>query len=1487
MRGSIPKSRTLIPFMLILLMVAPTLTPFAQTVRTEKAILDTDSIQHDGQLQDGQLGGLALDDLLKLDDYPEVSESHKDSFSTIWGEPNVRALARSESRGEIYIGTNTGLIIYNPTTSNTQHLTVADGLPGPLVQDIEVDEANGRLFLGSTTHNNGRISPGGGISIYDLNTGTFLNRNSIWGISNNNVRAIEYDESKQRLYLATANGLSIYDIQDDRFVNKYRKSGLPSRDLRDLEFDASSNKLYIATWDYSSSGQRKGGGLSVFDTNTWSFTNYNMSYGLVSRNLLTLLLSSDTLYIGCYRYKVGNSNVGGGLNLLHIPTMTFSNYTYTNGLRSNEVKDLALDTASQKLYIATNRYGNPARGGSLNILELSTGHFENRTTTNGLLTTYVQKLMYVPNYGIICGCDRGYCVYDPTMDSFDIPQIGDGLPAREVRYVLEYGERHTLFIGTRNGLFIQDTRTGELMKRDTTSGLPNNDARALALDKNSDKLYVATWGGGIGIYDIQGDTFDVFSTSQGLRTNYILCLNFNDDKLYIGEWERGLGIYDTVQDTLFQIGLGDGMPSHRIRNIEVEPDGTKVYIATSRYWNGSAWTGGGLCIYDTVFTGCTVIDQDVGLMSNQVFGLALDNERDLLYIGTGRYWDGQSTWMGGITYMSTLNNHLTTPDPRPFSDISVQSIELALGGDLVLLGCNRALGIMKDGRFHYRDLSDGLSYSNVYNIDVNETTGVLHIATYGSYSKWDFDLPVEFVSQIPDSLMYEDDLVSGNDLIDLTQYFCDPKDGNLTFNLIENNPHVNALLDVNGTHLDFIPKQDYNGIGYFRVQARDAGLDGILGTWDDTVLDSNEFTVTVEPVNDPPEFTSLEGASPVNWNQSIRIVEGKTKELRFTVDDRDGDLLNIEWSLLATLHKGQPILNEGAFSQLDELSDVPFEFKTSLQDFQPGTSVCNFSLASDGDMQSFNLTLKASDGNGGTSQLVLDIEVQQANDKPSIISIGDEPVGELLQPLIFSVLQGNELSLDVEAYDPDTDQGGDTLWFGCNLSDVMHPDFINRSSGEISYRPTKDDIGINAVQVFVGDSCDPIPDHFVNISIIVKPLFELPRVLGVEFDDIIYSKESLQPLTFYETVTGYFEVIIDDPNGRYGNSTPMTLGVDYPDALISRKDDNRFGINLTPVQGEIGTLLISVTLSDPDSNWDYDTLNLTLSVQNLNDAPNGIAILSPRNNDVFRSDSHLTLTGSATDDDTQYGDQLIYRWFSNVSGMLGKGKGIGNLTLPTGLHELTLEVSDLVGETLRTSINITIAKAASHDEENITGDSQKDEKKGGDESSAYWYAGAALLVLAVLNLLILMLLFIRKKRVDEEIKMAPEEPETRPTEPIVLRPSSIPVPTPTFEQPSLPLPTSGIEKQEQLEPGEPKLLLPEKGHIEESDQEDSTTGFPYGTEITDPAPEVDPPAQTPDPIPQPLPSSIGPPPGETTSPQPDTHPTPKEVLDDELDPTSI
>ena len=152
--------------------------------------------------------------------------------------------------------------------------------------------------------------------------------------------------------------------------------------------------------------------------------------------------------------------------------------------------------------------------------------------------------------------------------------------------------------------------------------------------------------------------------------------------------------------------------------------------------------------------------------------------------------------------------------------------------------------------------------------------------------------------------------------------------------------------------------------------------------------------------------------------------------------------------------------------------------------------------------------------------------------------------------------------------------------------------------------------------------------------------------------------------------------IFTDSDGKflsYSISGNNDLNVTIDDSVAHvRSIDNWFGwevINITATDGEYEV-----------------SLHVNVTVIPINDQPYGAEILG---NDTYFVGEEQTVYLVVSDPDLPSTDYLTAVWTSNITGFIGKGQQL-NLSLPVGIHEITVMITDLNGLSTNATMVINI-----------------------------------------------------------------------------------------------------------------------------------------------------------------------------------------------------
>ncbi len=199
-----------------------------------------------------------------------------------------------------------------------------------------------------------------------------------------------------------------------------------------------------------------------------------------------------------------------------------------------------------------------------------------------------------------------------------------------------------------------------------------------------------------------------------------------------------------------------------------------------------------------------------------------------------------------------------------------------------------------------------------------------------------------------------------------------------------------------------------------------------------------------------------------------------------------------------------------------------------------------------------------------------------------------------------------------------------------------------------------------------------------------------------------------------------------------------------------------------------GDIFINVTILQnngkvilkPEKNW-YGVETLTfyvsdgvfgcsdiviITVNPVNDPPAVPTIIEPIDLTEIRHGTPLNLRGECNDPDLP-NENLTFKWTSNLQGDLGSGDNLTEIILIAGVHEITLTVIDIIGES--SSVNITVKVLKSQPSER------------GNENNIYLAIAYTGLFILTLVILIFFTITLKKHREKIETSKAKAPPTSR------------------------------------------------------------------------------------------------------------------------------
>ncbi|MFC2132826.1 two-component regulator propeller domain-containing protein [Bacteroidota bacterium] len=272
-----------------------------------------------------------------------------------------------DSKNRLWVSTNNGLYLFNRETKAFQLLFSGSGgindLSSKLISSI-IEDNSGRLWIGTQ---------GGGLSVFDENTGQFEYFSEEEGLADNMIFAILQD-NETNLWISTGYGLSKFDRVSKKFTNYDIENG-----LQGMEF--SPNSAYK-----SKSGELFFGGTNGFN----SFFPKRIKE---NRYESPLLITSFKVF---NEQQPDNFNSGDTLTLKHFENsfaFEFASLDYTH--HYNDEFEYILDNFEQewKHTTSSNR--------EVNYAEVSPGFYTFRVRKTNIPeeyndSEYILNLVIVP-----------------------------------------------------------------------------------------------------------------------------------------------------------------------------------------------------------------------------------------------------------------------------------------------------------------------------------------------------------------------------------------------------------------------------------------------------------------------------------------------------------------------------------------------------------------------------------------------------------------------------------------------------------------------------------------------------------------------------------------------------------------------------------------------------------------------------------------------------------------------------------------------------------------------------------------------------------------------------------------------------------------------------------------------------------------------------------------------------------------------------------
>ncbi|MBV5315634.1 MAG: response regulator [Prolixibacteraceae bacterium] len=436
---------------------------------------------------------------------------------------------KSDKLGRLWLGTNSGLFVYNPATNEANKVFIPQNVPdNHEIWEILIEDgivwigtyANGMFTVNPSSlkaeHltidlNNDRsntvraiskdrsgkywIGTRGGLYVYDKIRGVtasyYHDEREPKSLVNNSVQCITHD-AKGDVWIGTRSGIN--------FLIEERQNILGFKSMQGDDRYLNSSELY-AFW-IDPKGDiwvgTESGGINILDRKTNRFRYMVPQKGnpnSLSRNCIKAILDDGkgNLWIGTFL---------GGIDVMNLKTGTFKHYRNNpadpSSLSDNRVWTLLLDS-NNDIWVGTT--------GGLDKFDQATGTF---THYHNLDNFQQVNWLSQDNDGCLWIGSDELIIYNPTNQK--TIRINE-----TTRYMLQ-DSKNRFWVATLNrGLALYSKEKGIVRYYTEKNGLANNQTLAI-LEDNEHFLWVSTTNG-LSKFDPETERFHNYSLKNGFQNN--------------------------------------------------------------------------------------------------------------------------------------------------------------------------------------------------------------------------------------------------------------------------------------------------------------------------------------------------------------------------------------------------------------------------------------------------------------------------------------------------------------------------------------------------------------------------------------------------------------------------------------------------------------------------------------------------------------------------------------------------------------------------------------------------------------------------------------------------------------------------------------------------------------------------------------------------------------------------------------------------------
>lgn len=514
---------------------------------------------HSGKIWVGTYTGLHIFDPITK----KVQSFKADMVSNSSLNSNTIQCIFEDSRNNVWVGTDNGLHLYNRRNSKfTRFLSDSNRQDAISCNQINciTESKDGRLWIGTKK---------GGLNVMTGLKNSFISyksdANDISTFSNNYIYKVAFDKDGQ-LWVGTESNLDIFNPKTGK-VNRVKSSlveqngftpSIVGRSIRDIFID-DAGIYWVAIYQ---------GGVNKYDTNLAFFNHKQFKSfdpnGLTGSSVMAFAESpTGDIFIG---------TEGTGLNFFNRKTGQIKPFRLSQA-GANTTSILSLESTGNTLWIGTYQAGLI----SLNLKTGTSKYFHVSKSKNDTKDVPINCFKTDKNGKTWVGTNgNGVCRYDPVSNQIeDSDKIfnlksGQKIPLNSFITTIEEDKFGNLWFGSNGtgiAIYFPNEKRFQVLNH-ANSGLPMDRVQTIYCDCLG-RVWVGSLGGGLCLYKPSTKSFERFDESYSLSNDVVYkILEDEKGKLWVST-NKGISSFDVnkrvfrnftryngVQQSTFNVGAG-------------------------------------------------------------------------------------------------------------------------------------------------------------------------------------------------------------------------------------------------------------------------------------------------------------------------------------------------------------------------------------------------------------------------------------------------------------------------------------------------------------------------------------------------------------------------------------------------------------------------------------------------------------------------------------------------------------------------------------------------------------------------------------------------------------------------------------------------------------------------------------------------------------------------------------------------------------------